>query len=273
MKKPWLDADRLVFAGKTCLVASILMGTILVFRASYAPVLPATLASLAAPTSVPRPTLPSSTKPDQLVTPEYDQLNTLQLNMELGAVHHQANAFCLRMTNNKKYLLSHASLLTKTDWQEVTRITMSGRGNAVPLEVNTKPLYLGPMTEDHQANLLHNPDFGQDLVAWPMPSLSTQSGLVLSTIEAQQGDHAWIIGITDRQTHAQSHCLCKVLESSNNSLTIQQIDRIPLDLLIGLPVINQQGHVIGTVLGGSDLHLVGASAQALRRQLISLHEK
>jgi hypothetical protein len=265
MKKALFEPDRLIFAGMTCLVASILLGIILVFRVSYAP--PPSIVTAQAIISAPIHTTTASTRP-VVVLPLLTERFIYPIDLERvdNHQHRQANAFCIQWGAGRRYLVSHASILTQNDWQQVSRVSLTGRDNLrVPLEV--KPLYLGTYTEDHQPNLLTNPDLGLDLVVWSMPDILIGTGLSLASTSAVPGEDVWIVALPGKNTNAQSHFHSRVLEHSDKALSIQPLDRVPLDQIIGSPVINQRGEVLGNVLGGNDLTLIGAGFQGIKHRL------
>ncbi|HQR05188.1 MAG TPA: hypothetical protein PLN21_00100 [Gemmatales bacterium] len=273
MKKSLFESDRLIFAGMTCLVASILLGVILVVRESYAP----TPTAVSAPSIIPAShgTTPVSTRPVVVTPPILFESNIYQLELELAdnVQHRQANAFCVQWPGGRRYLVSHAGLLTQSDWQQVTRVSLRVHGDKQLVPVVLKPLYLGPFTEDHQPNLLTHPDLGLDLVVWSMPEQIKGKGYPLATSCAVPGEDVWVVALPVRNTNAQSHFHCRVLEYSDHALSIQPLDRLSLDQVIGLPVVNQRGEVLGNVLGGNDLTLIGASFQGLERQLKTIESK
>lgn len=273
MKKSLFDADRLIFVGMTCLVASLLFGIILVFRASYSPTPTAVANQSINPIAI--PSSPVSTQAAVVTPPLLTECNIYPIGLELAADHHpkQGHAFCIQWLADRRYLVSHASLLTQSDWQQVTRISLRNHGNAQTSSIDAKPLYLGPFTEDRQPNLLTHPDLGLDLVVWSMPEAIKGAGLPLASQGAIRGEDVWVVALPDKNTNAQSHFHCRVLEFSDNALSIQPLDRFPLDQIIGLPVVNHHGKVIGNVLGGNDLTLIGASSQGLFRRLESIESK
>ncbi len=272
MNKSWFDNDHLITAGKICLLASILMGIILVGRASYSPTAPSAIAT---PGSLPNATDHSARLPapsDPLIAPRHVADCIFQLDIDLTPEHQRkhTNSFCLRMSTGQRYLVSHASILMKGEWEEVTRISIPGLAGKQAVAVERKPLYLGPFAEDNQPNMLLNPDLGFDLVIWPMPAAIAASGLLLASKDSPPGENIWLIGALDSKTNARPLYHCRVLKMSENELSVQPIDRVAIELTIGLPVVNQKGELIGTVLGGNDQVLTGASAPALRRRLMNI---
>jgi hypothetical protein len=272
MNKSWFDNDHLITVGKICLLASILMGIILVGRASYSPTAPsatATHASLAAANDhIARTPAPSET----LIAPRHVAACTFPLDIDLTPEHQRkhTNSFCLRTSTGNRYLVSHSSILMKGAWDEVTTISIPGLAGKQAVAVERKPLYVGPLTEDNQPNMLLNPDLGFDLVIWPMPSAISASGLLLASKDSPPGENVWLIGALDSKTNARPLYHCRVLKMSENELTVQIIDQVAIEKAIGLPVVNQKGELIGTVLGGNEQVLTGASAPSLKRRLTSL---
>lgn len=273
LKKSLIDADRLIFAGMTCLVASLLLGIILVLSASYVPATTTVAAHSIIP--IPVSSIPLSTRPVVVTPPLFTESSIYPIDLELAdnPQHRQANAFCIQWTAGQRYLVSHASLLSRSDWQQMTRARLRGNDAKPLVPVELKLLFLGTFTEDHQPNLLMQPDLGLDLVVWSMPDTVKGLGLRLSSTSAVRDDDVWIVAIQNQNTNAQSHFHCRALECSENALSIQPFDRFPLDQIIGAPVVNQRGEVIGNVLGGNDLTLIGASSQGLIRRLESIKSK
>jgi len=272
MNKSWFDNDHLITVGKICLLASILMGIILVGRASYSPTATSAIATHESLTATndhtTRPPAPS----DPLIAPRHAADCTFQLDIDLKPERERkhTNSFCLRTSTGQRYLVSHASILMKGAWDEVTTISIPVLAGKQAVAVERKPLYLGPFAEDNQPNMLLNPDLGFDLVIWPMPSAISASGLLLASKDSLPGENVWLIGALDSKTNARPLYLCRVLKMSENELTVQTIDRVAIEVTIGLPVVNQKGELIGTVLGGNDQVLTGASASALKRRLMSI---
>lgn len=273
MKKSLFDSEHLIFAGMTCLVASILLGIILVVRASYAPVPTAVTTQTIIP--VPLFATRANTRPAVVTPPALIENSIYAIDLELidNHQHQQANAFCLQGTAGRRYLVSHASRLTQNDWQQVTRFSLRGPDDQPWVPEVLKPLYLGPYTEDRQPNLLTQPDLGLDLVVWPMPKQVKGTGLPLASIRAVADEDVWIVVRPVKNTNAQSHLHGRVLEHSDCALIIQPLDRISLAQVIGLPVVNHRGEVLGNVLGGNDLTLVGASCEGIKRRVINIESK
>ncbi|MFT3878894.1 MAG: hypothetical protein QM703_04440 [Gemmatales bacterium] len=244
MKKSLFDPDRLIFAGMTCLVASLLLGVILVIRTSYAP----TATNVVAQSIIPTPisTVAISTRPVVVTPPKLPSEGSIYpLDVELAdhPQHRQANAFCIVSSAGRRFLVSHAGLLTQSGWQQVIRINLKNHGDNKHIPVEMKPLFLGPFTEDHQPNLLTHPDLGLDLVVWSMPDAVKGSGLPLASSCADRGEDVWIVARDNKNTNAQSHFHCRVLEHSDNDLSIERLDRFNLDQIIGLPVVNHEARL------------------------------
>lgn len=273
MKKSLFDPDRLVFAGLTCLVASILLAIMLVFRASYAPV--ATRMVESTKITIHNDSKPEATRSQVVTPPTLPENLVYTVEITFGPTHQikQGNAFCVQGPAGRRFLFSHASLITQSEWQQVSQVILKSRDN-LPLNLeDVNPLYLGPFTEDHQPNMLSNPDLGQDLVIWSMPNASPGKGLTLASQAAVPGEVVWIAARPEKNTNAQSHFRCHVLEHTKHALSLQPLDRCPLDHMIGLPVVNQRGEIIGNVLGGNDLTLIGTGHQGLENQLKRLQLK
>lgn len=266
MRKTVFDIDHLIFVGKVCLVAAVLLGVILVLRSSIrSGVVIASeqteTTALAKSTAVPIQTPPSSLHPPRL-SPKC----VTQIELEFARGHQpvKANGFIVVMAESR-YLVTHASILTRNAWEQVTQVTLMSEPI---LLLKAKPTYIGPYTEDNQPNMLNRPDLGLDCVFWSMPgSTQTVEGLSLSLETISVGAPVWIVGTSAKLYR------CKVIEITENALSIQPIDRFSLDDNLGMPVVNTTGQVVGTVLGGNDLCLSGASATALRRRLISTQTK
>jgi hypothetical protein len=275
MNKSWFDNDHLITVGKICLLASILMGVILVGRASYSPT---TTAAIATQSSLPNATEHTARIPvpsEPLMAPIHVADCTFPLDIDLKSEPERkhTNSFCLRTSTGQKYLVSHASILMKGGWEEVTTISIPGWAGKQAVAVERKPLYLGPFAEDNQPNMLLNPDLGFDLVIWPMPATILVPGLLLASKDSPPGENVWLIGSFDPRTNARPLYHCRVLKMSQNELTVQTVDQVAIEKTIGLPVVNQKGELIGSVLGGNDQVLTGASASALKRRLMSLNSE
>ena len=272
MNKSWFDNDHLITVGKICLLASILMGIILVGRASYSPIATSAIATQGSLPNASEHTarLPAPSEP--LIAPIHVADCTFPLDIDLKPERERkhTNSFCLRTSTGRRYLVSHASILMKGGWEEVTTISIPGWAGKQAVAVERKPLYLGPFAEDNQPNMLLNPDLGFDLVIWPMPATIAASGLLLTSKDSPPGENVWLIGALESKTNARHLYHCRVLKMSENELTVQTIDQVAIEKTIGLPMVNQKGELIGTVLGGNDQVLTGASAASLKRRLASI---
>ena len=63
------------------------------------------------------------------------------------------------------FLLCEAELLTKTDWSQVSQVQLSSNEKTW-LTLSGPPRFLGAHTQEHQPNMLENPDLAEGIVAW-----------------------------------------------------------------------------------------------------------
>ena len=253
-----LTMDQWIFAGKTCLGASVLLALVLVFRASYQPG-PAAASRTSTEPVASGPTATIPTRKEENQPPRLPAECVLQIEVQVGGQpkNERTHAFCIRTSAGRSYLVARASLLTKSGWEQVTQVMLLPNR----LILKQKPVYVGPYTEDHQPNMLAKPDLGLDSAWWQLEEAHQIEGLPLSQESAiRNGDTAWIAS-----PGTNPLIRCSVMEYGETRLSVQPRERVSLEDVIGLPVVNGAGQVIGTVLGGNDLVFTGASATGMRR--------
>lgn len=176
------------------------------------------------------------------------------------------NAFLLHV--DKQYVVTTASCMSQSDWEKVKRIQLAFSSSLRLGELNGPPQHLGDHTADRPVNMLENPDMGKDMAVWHLPTALKLSGLLLAQ-ESNKDQLVWLMG--DPMKKPQQLYRCQILSVNDNMMYLQPLERFAFEELVGLPIIDQQGKMVGILSGGGEFTLVSMSLPAMRRQLEKWH--
>lgn len=174
----------------------------------------------------------------------------------------QVNAFLLQA--GKQYVVTTASCMSQSDWEKVKRIQLAFSSSLRVGELQGPPQHLGDHTADRPLNMLENPDMGKDMAVWQLPAALKLPGLLLAQ-ESNKDQLVWLVG--DPMKKPQQLYRCQIISVNDNMMHLQPLERFGFEELIGLPLIDQQGKVVGILSGGGEFTLVSMSLPAMRRQL------
>ncbi len=179
-------------------------------------------------------------------------------------IHERTAAFPITcfVVNNIQYqpfLMTTASRLTRSEWEGIKHINCNSKQTPMKT-LRCQPDWIGTFTHDNHPNLLTKPDLADDLVWWKLPD-HIKDRLHLRRQLSEESTPVWIKSTTDIWLKG------RIASDSENAICVTMIDRAETDKLLGSIIVNETGEIVGTVLGGNDLIVTGASSLGLLKKL------
>jgi hypothetical protein len=152
-------------------------------------------------------------------------------------------AFVVQDKAGKCYMLTAAHVLDDTaKWQQVKAAKLRVMAGPVVGDVEDRPSYVGkPFTESGTA---------YDLVIWPLVAGAKVTPLKLAAASPKKNEWLWVIGQEASSTGPQKMYRCQVTGAERGGFVLEQYDHFEMRGFSGGPVVNAQGEVVGSLLGG-----------------------
>jgi hypothetical protein len=169
--------------------------------------------------------------------------------------------FVVKDSTGKAYFLTAAHVMDdEAEWRSIRGVsltTMSGEpvGSAKPAGLK----WIGKSFDVV--------DTTTDLVIWEPTFDSPPDALTLAAEDPKRNEWVWIVGIEAGRRGPQKLYRCKVTGAESGGVTLRQDERFQLRGFSGGPVLNAQGQVVGTVLGGNEPTVLCSKVSALRKRL------
>lgn len=106
-----------------------------------------------------------------------------------------------------------------------------------------------------------------DLVIWEPTFDQPPAPLALAAEDPKKNEWVWVAGLEGGQRGPQKLYRCKVTGAESGGVTLRQEDRFQLRGFSGGPVLNAQGQVVGSVLGGNEPTVLCSKVSAIRKRL------
>jgi Trypsin-like peptidase domain len=163
--------------------------------------------------------------------------------METGAPVAAGTAFVVQDKAGKRYMLTAAHVLDDpARWQQTKSAALRVMGGPVVGQVENRPSYVGkPFTEA-------GPAF--DLVIWPLAEGAKAVPLKLAAADPKKNEWLWVIGQEANSSGPQKLYRCQVSGAESGGFVLKQLDHFEMKGFSGGPVVNAQGDVVGSLLGG-----------------------
>ena len=169
--------------------------------------------------------------------------------------------FLVKDQAGKAYFLTAAHVMDdEAEWRSVRNLslaTMAGQeiGSAKPSALK----WIGKPFDEADTTV--------DLVIWEPTFEQAPAGLNLANEDPKKNEWVWIVGLEGGQRGPQKLYRCKVTGAESGGVTLNQLDRFQLRGFSGGPVLNSQGQLVGSVLGGNEPTVLCSRVSAIRKRL------
>lgn len=210
--------------------------------------------------SVPRSTMPALKPLTGHTKPPLLPANTMvQLTCTIhDRTEQPITCYVVNDADNQPFLVTLASRLTRSEWEGIRHISFVPKQSPFR-SLKLQPDWLGTFTHDNHPNLLAKPDLANDLAWWKLPD-QVKARLPLRSRLSEESSPVWI------KSTAHSWLKGRIASDSDKAISITMIDRIETEKLLGSIIVNEAGEIVGTVLGGNDLIVTGASSVGLLKK-------
>ena len=211
-----------------------------------------------------------SPRPDK--PPQLDPAAALRPAYQVGSQPAVAagTAFVIADASGRKFALTAAHVMEPAEWRQLKATTLETMAGRVVDKLAGKAVWVG--TAFDQLPLLPSgmSNTRQDLVLLRLPKGSTAAPLKLASADPRPGDWVWVVGReANQEAGGQKTYLCLVGSVADGAYQLDMKDRFDLTGFSGGPVVNQQGEVVGNVLGGEKRQgiVIGTVVEAIRARL------
>src|SRR5262245_12538041 len=169
-------------------------------------------------------------------------------------------AFVVEDRAGKAYMLTAAHIMDdEAEWRQVQGVSLRVMGGNAVATVTGRPIYLGKPFDSANA--------GVDLVVWPLAEKTGTAPLKLAAADPKKNEWVWAVGQEPGSTGPQRAFLCKVTGTTSGGLALQQHDKFEMRGFSGGPIVNAQGEVVGSLLGGRGSSVIASRASTMRQRL------
>jgi hypothetical protein len=169
-------------------------------------------------------------------------------------------AFVVQDRAGRAYMLTASHVMdNEAEWRQVRSVSLHALGGGETAQVQGRPLFIGKPFDTGSA--------GGDLVIWPLAAGAKITALKLAAEDAKKNEWVWVLGQEPGRTTPQRIFRCKVTGAESDGLLLEQHDRFELMGFSGGPVVNAQGEVVGSVLGGRSPTIFISRVSSIRQRL------
>lgn len=180
-----------------------------------------------------------------------------------GKVESAGTAFVVRSKAGDKYLLTAAHLLDSAEWAAVKRVVLRDfKGKEVGASTEA-PIYVGKGMDPAR----NETEF--DLVIFKLASGDKSVPLALAA-EYPNQNRLWVVG----SEVASRDGLQKTFELNpestivnKNTVLLNKAAPFNLQAFSGGPIVDHEGKVVASLLGGNETSIIGSSVANLRKRL------
>jgi S1-C subfamily serine protease len=180
-----------------------------------------------------------------------------------GGPKRMGTGFVVKDKAGKGYMLTAAHVMDhEADWNKVAEANMIrlGQGGHMIGGLTGKPIHVGKPFDKSNAS--------QDLVIWPIAQDAKVTPLKLAKEDPKKNEWVWVVGQEARRDDQdQSLFLCKVTGADSGGILLKQHDEFVQMAFSGAPIVNAQGEVIGSMLGGRDSTILASKVSSIRERL------
>jgi S1-C subfamily serine protease len=170
-------------------------------------------------------------------------------------------AFIVEDKAKRFYMLTAAHVMDDdAEWQRVQAVSLRPvGGNEIVAKVQGRPVHIGKAFDVANA--------GTDVVIWPLAADAKVTPLKLAADNPKRNEWVWALGQEPGRSDAQKMYRCKVTGTEAGGLTLDQHDRFEMRGFSGGPIVNAQGEVVGSLLGGRAPKVLSCGVSSIRQRL------
>jgi hypothetical protein len=186
---------------------------------------------------------------------------SLRPNYLLGGREQAAGtAFVVKDRSGKCYFLTAAHIMdNEAEWNQVQSVSLQEMAGGQVAKSQGRPSYVGKPFDKGNA--------GVDFVIWPLADGDKAAPLKLAAADPKKNEWLWVVGQEPGNSGPQKMYRCKVTGTEMGGLLLQQHDRFEMRGFSGGPIVNAQGEVAATLLGGNPPTIIAAKVSSLRERL------
>lgn len=181
-----------------------------------------------------------------------------------GEVVSAGTAFVVRAKTGDKYLLTAAHLFEPAEWKTVQRVELLDfKGKEVGRSTEAA-IYVGKGMDPDR----NETEF--DLVIFKLAPNDTTTPLPLAA-EYPNQNRLWAVGaeVTSRDGLQKTFELNPTSSiAGKNTVLMNKAARFNLQAFSGGPIVDHEGKVVASLLGGNDVSVIGSSVVNLRKRLV-----
>lgn len=169
-------------------------------------------------------------------------------------------AFVIVDKAGKSYFLTAAHIMDNdAEWQQAEAVNLEVMGGPMVARSMGRPVHLGKAFDRANAST--------DLVIWPLEEGGKATPLKLAAADPKRNEWVWAVGQEPGSVGPQKLYRCKVTGTEMSGLLLQQHDRFKMQGFSGGPLVNAQGEVVGSVLGGNAPMVLACKVSSIRERL------
>jgi S1-C subfamily serine protease len=177
-----------------------------------------------------------------------------------GKTPSAGTAFVVADKAGRSYMLTAAHVMDNdAEWGRVQAVSLRVMGGSEVARAEGRPTYLGKAFDAGDATA--------DLVVWPLAAGAKAPALKLAAADPKGNEWAWAVGQEPGSSGPQKAYRCKVTGTRMGGLLLQQHDRFVMRGFSGGPVVNAQGEVVGSLLGGNAPTVIISRVSGIRARL------
>lgn len=169
-------------------------------------------------------------------------------------------AFVVADKAGKAYMLTAAHVMDDdAEWGRVKGVALKLMAGGEVGTVAGRPTYLGKAFDAGDA--------GTDLVVWPLADGAKAAPLKLAAADPKKNEWVWAVGQEPGKSGAEKTYRLKVTGADSNGILLEQHDKFEMRGFSGGPIVNAQGEVVGTLLGGRAPTVIASRVGTVRERL------
>ena len=180
-----------------------------------------------------------------------------------GEVASAGTAFVVRAKTGDKYLLTAAHLFDPAEWKTIKRVVLRDFAGKEMGSSTVAAIYVGKGMEPA------NNETEFDLVIFKLAPGDNTTPLPLAADFPHQ-NRLWAVGseVTSRDGLQKTFELNPTSSiAGKNTVLMNKAARFNLQAFSGGPIVDHEGKVVATLLGGNDVSVIGSSVVNVRKRL------
>ncbi len=172
-------------------------------------------------------------------------------------------AFVVKAKSGDKYMLTAAHLFEPDEWKTVSGATLATMGGEEAGRTEGAAKYIGVGMDTEGPT----PVTDRDLVIWKLAAGDRAEALPLAT-RVPNTNRLWVVGAEVGKAGPQRTFECKPeMFMGGGSTVFRQTATFALRAFSGGPIVDHEGKVVATLLGGGGGQIIGTSVENVRKRL------